>query len=57
MTSANCPAAGNPGNVKVAQSGDFVMAVKIGNDTITKVPFSLKEETSGISKNALRETV
>lgn len=40
------PAAGNPGNVKVAQTGDFVMAVKIGNDTITKVPFSLKEEIS-----------
>lgn len=41
------PAAGNPGNVKVAQTGDFVMAVKIGNDTITKLPFSLKEEVSG----------
>lgn len=41
------PVAGNPGNVKVAQTGDFVMAVKIGNDTITKLPFSLKEETSG----------
>jgi hypothetical protein len=41
------PAAGNPGNVKVAQTGDFVMAVKIGNETITKLPFSLKEETSG----------
>lgn len=40
------PAPGNPGNVKVAQTGDFVMAVKIGNDTITKLPFSLKEEVS-----------
>ena len=36
------PAAGNPGNVRVAQSGDFVMAVKIGNETITKLPFSFK---------------
>src|SRR6185295_19603790 len=34
------PAAGNPGSVRVAQSGDFVMAVKIGNETITKLPFS-----------------
>lgn len=40
------PAAGNPGNVKVAQSGDFVMAVKIGNDMITKLPFSMKEDVS-----------
>lgn len=41
------PAIGNPGNVKVAQTGDFVMSVKIGNVAITKVPFSLKEEVSG----------
>lgn len=41
------PAVGNPGNVKVAQTGDFVMSVKIGNVAITKVPFSLKEEVSG----------
>lgn len=40
------PAAGNPGNVRVAQNGDFVMAVKIGDEIITKVPFSLKEEVS-----------
>lgn len=40
------PAAGNPGNVRVAQSGDFVMAVKVGNETITTLPFSLKEEVS-----------
>ena len=41
------PAIGNPGSVRVGQSGDFVMAVKIGDETITKVPFSLKEQTSG----------
>lgn len=41
------PAIGNPGNVRVGQSGDFVMAVKIGDETITKVPFTLKEQTSG----------
>lgn len=40
------PAAGNPGNVRVAQSGDFVMAVKIGNEVITKFPFSLKEQVN-----------
>src|SRR5688572_15082763 len=40
------PAAGNPGNVRVSQSGDFVMAVKIGDEIITKVPFSMKEEVS-----------
>ena len=41
------PAAGNPGNVRVAQSGDFVMGVKIGGETITTLPFTLKEEVSG----------
>ena len=40
------PEAGNPGSIRVAQSGDFVMAVKIGNETITKLPFSLKEQVS-----------
>ncbi|MCA1579209.1 MAG: hypothetical protein LC794_17815 [Acidobacteria bacterium] len=40
------PAAGNPGTVRVGQSGDFVMAVKIGNDTITRLPFTLKEQVS-----------
>ena len=40
------PAIGNPGNVPVAQSGDFVMAVKVGNEAITKFPFSLKEQVS-----------
>jgi len=33
--------------VRVAQSGDFVMAVKIGNEMITKLPFTLKEQVSG----------
>jgi hypothetical protein len=40
------PAVGNPGNVRVGQSGDFVMAVKIGNETITKFPFTLKEQVN-----------
>ena len=40
------PAVGNPGTVKVAQSGDFIMAVKLGGETITTMPFSLKEQVS-----------
>ena len=40
------PAAGNPGTVRVAQSGDFVISVKIGNETITKFPFTLKEQVN-----------
>jgi hypothetical protein len=37
---------GVPGNAKVGATGDYVMAVKIGNDTITSLPFSLKQEVS-----------
>jgi hypothetical protein len=40
------PASGNPGTVKVAQSGDFIMSVKLGGETITTMPFSLKEQVS-----------
>ena len=40
------PASGNPGNVKVGQSGDFVMSVKIDGETVTSMPFSLKEDVS-----------
>ncbi len=40
------PASGNPGTVRVAGSGDFVMAVRIGGETITTLPFSLKEQVS-----------
>ncbi len=40
------PAAGNPGNVRVGQSGDFVMTLKIDNETITKFPFTIKEQTN-----------
>jgi len=40
------PAPGNPGNVRVGQAGNFVMAVKIGNQTITTLPFALKEQIS-----------
>ena len=40
------PAIGNPGNVKVGQAGDFLMTVKVDGETITSMPFSLKEEVS-----------
>ena len=40
------PAVGNPGSVRVGQSGDFIMAVKIGSETITTLPFTLKEQVN-----------
>lgn len=51
------PAAGNPGNVRVAQAGDFVMAVKLGNETITTLPFSLKQEVSSDPFNPSKKFV
>jgi hypothetical protein len=35
-----------PGVIRLGQSGDFVMAVKVGDQAITTLPFSLKEEKS-----------
>ncbi len=35
---------GVPGVVRIGQSGDFVMAVKAGDQAITTLPFTLKEE-------------
>jgi hypothetical protein len=40
------PASGNSGTVKLAQAGDFVMSVKIDGQTVTKMPFSLKQQVS-----------
>lgn len=40
------PESGNPGIVRVGRSGSFVMAVVLDGQTITSMPFSLKEETS-----------
>lgn len=51
------PAPGNPGNVRVAQSGDFVMAVKLGGETITTLPFSLKQEVSSDPFNPSKKFV
>ena len=51
------PAAGNPGNIRVAQAGDFVMAVKLGNETITTLPFSLKQDVSSDPFNPAKKFV
>ena len=51
------PVAGNPGNIRVAQSGDFVMAVRLGNETITSLPFSLKQEVSSDPFNPSKKYV
>ena len=51
------PVPGNPGNVRVAQSGDFVMAVRLGNETITTLPFSLKLEVSSDPFNPSKKFV
>ena len=40
------PASGNPGNVNVGRSGSFIMSVIVDGQTITSMPFSLREETS-----------
>src|SRR5437762_5649718 len=40
------PASGNPGNVRVGRSGSFIMSVVVDGQTITALPFSLREQTS-----------
>jgi hypothetical protein len=40
------PASGNPGNVRVARAGSFIMSVIVDGQTITALPFTLKEESS-----------
>ncbi len=37
---------GVPGNASVGKAGDYVMAVKLGNETITSIPFSLRQDVS-----------
>ena len=51
------PASGNPGTVRVGQSGDYVMAVKIAGETVTSVPFSLREEVNSDPFNPGRKFV
>jgi hypothetical protein len=40
------PTSGNPGNVRVGRSGSFVMSVVLDGQTITSMPFTLREETN-----------
>src|SRR5256885_4875118 len=40
------PASGNPGNVRIGRSGSFIMSVVVDGQTITSLPFSLREENS-----------
>ena len=40
------PASGNPGNVRVGKSGSFILSVVLDGQTITSMPFTLREETS-----------
>jgi hypothetical protein len=40
------PESGNPGNVNVGKSGSFVMSIIVDGQTITSMPFGLKEENS-----------
>lgn len=41
---ANLVPDGNPGGIRLNQTGDFVMTVKVGNQVVTRLPFSLKLE-------------
>lgn len=40
------PASGNPGNVRVGKSGNFMISVIVDGQTITTFPFSLQEQNS-----------
>jgi hypothetical protein len=51
------PVPGNPGNVRVGESGDFVMTVRVDNETITTLPFSLKLEVSSDPFNPSKKFV
>lgn len=51
------PAPGNPGTVRVAQAGDFVMAVRVGSETITTLPFSLRQQVGSDPFNPVQKFV
>ncbi|HEX3083254.1 MAG TPA: hypothetical protein VHP99_01925, partial [Pyrinomonadaceae bacterium] len=40
------PASGNPGLVRVGRTGSFVVSVIVDGQTITSMPFTLREETN-----------
>ena len=48
---------GVPGVVRIGQSGDFAMSVKLGEQALTTVPFSLKEEKSSDPYNPKKSFV
>jgi hypothetical protein len=48
---------GVPGVVHIGQSGDFVMQVMVGDQPITRLPFSLKEDKSSDPYNPKRTFV
>jgi hypothetical protein len=41
---ANFVPDGNTGGIRLNQAGDFVMTVKVGNEVVTRLPFSLRLE-------------
>jgi hypothetical protein len=45
---------GTPGVVKVGQSGDFIMAIKVNGEAVTSLPFSMKEEAGADPFNPKR---
>ena len=40
------PASGNPGNLRIGRSGDYVMSLVVDGQPVTQMPFTLKEENS-----------
>lgn len=38
---------GVPGNIKVGEAGNFVMSVQLNGETISSLPFSIQQKTSG----------
>jgi len=40
------PESGNPGNLRVGRTGNFMMSVIVDGQTMTSMPFTLKEENS-----------
>jgi hypothetical protein len=50
-------ASGNPGNVRVGRSGNFVMSVVLDGQAITSLPFTLREENSADPFNPVKKFV
>ena len=51
------PASGNRGNVRVGRSGSFILSVVVDGQTITSMPFTLREESSSDPFNPGRRFV